>query len=97
MCKVLINSQVFAEFYSEYVNDTVYADSAYAGQKLPVNIKQEICERAYKNRPLTEKQKIENRRKSGVRARIEHVFGFIAAHSAAAHFEAKAWNAQLLV
>ena len=83
------DSQVFAEFYSEYVNDTVYADSAYAGQKLPVNIKQEICERAYRNRPLTEKQKIENRRKSRVRARIEHVFGFIAGHMRGSTFRGK--------
>jgi hypothetical protein len=36
-----------------------------------------ICHRAYRNKPLTEEQKVENRLISKVRARIEHVFGFM--------------------
>jgi len=71
------DSQRFAEFYNEFEDDTAYGDSAYIGQDLPENIKQEICERAVRNHPLTDEQKAENRRKSKVRARIEHVFGFV--------------------
>ena len=31
----------------------------------------------YRNKPLTEQQIAKNRKKSKVRARVEHVFGFI--------------------
>jgi hypothetical protein len=34
-----------------------------------------ICEKGYRNKPLTEEQKASNRTKSKVRCRIEHVFG----------------------
>ncbi|GHT44568.1 hypothetical protein FACS189454_02370 [Planctomycetales bacterium] len=34
-----------------------------------------ICEKGYRNHPLTEEQKESNRLKSKVRCRIEHVFG----------------------
>jgi IS5 family transposase len=36
-----------------------------------------IHEKGYRNQPLTEEQKEQNRQKSKVRARVEHVFGFI--------------------
>ena len=36
-----------------------------------------ICERAYRNKPLTQEQKERNRAKSKIRARIEHVSGFM--------------------
>ena len=71
------DSQRFAEFYNEFENDTAYGDSAYVGQELPENVEQEINERAYRNTPLTDEQKAENKRKSKIRARIEHVFGFV--------------------
>ena len=83
------DSKVFAEFYNTYENDTVYADSAYAGQELPGNIKQEICERAYRNKPLNDEQKAENRRKSRIRVRVEHVFGFIEGHMCGSTFRGK--------
>lgn len=83
------DSQVFEQFYNECEQDTVYADSAYPKNKLPQNIKAEICERAYRNRPLTDEQKTENRRKSKVRARIEHVFGFIEGHMHGSTFRGK--------
>ena len=35
----------------------------------------EINERAYRNRPLTAEQIEDNREKSRIRARVEHVFG----------------------
>ena len=34
-------------------------------------------EKGYRNKPLTEQQKAKNKEKSKVRARVEHVFGFI--------------------
>ena len=36
----------------------------------------EICEKGYRNHPLTEEQKESNRKKSSIRSRVEHVFGF---------------------
>ena len=36
-----------------------------------------IHEQGYRDRPLTEEQKENNRQKSRVRARIEHVFGYV--------------------
>jgi IS5 family transposase len=36
-----------------------------------------INEKSYRNRPLTEEQKQENREKSRTRARVEHIFGHI--------------------
>ena len=37
----------------------------------------QIHQRAYRNKPLTDEQKERNREKSKVRVRVEHVFGFI--------------------
>jgi IS5 family transposase len=36
-----------------------------------------ICEKGYRNNPLTEEQKSSNREKSRIRVRVEHIFGFI--------------------
>ncbi|QSH94763.1 IS5 family transposase [Treponema phagedenis] len=40
-------------------------------------IEGQICERGARGKPLTKKQKIGNRKKSKIRARVEHVFGFM--------------------
>jgi IS5 family transposase len=60
----------------------VYADSAYRSAEAEVMLAQkqvtsQIHERAYRNRPLTGEQKECNRQKSKIRARIEHVFGYM--------------------
>ena len=60
----------------------LYADSAYVGQKIEKcldkkNIENNICEKGFRNKPLTEKQKEENKKKSKTRVRIEHIFGFM--------------------
>jgi len=57
-----------------------YADSAYSGEKIDTKLKErgykpQICEKGYRNKPLTEEQKASNREKSKVRCRIEHIFG----------------------
>ena len=57
----------------------VYADSAYVGKgkELPEDVELIVCEKGYRNHPLTEEQKKNNRMKSRTRCRIEHIFGFI--------------------
>jgi len=57
-----------------------YADSAYVGEEIETELLKrkydpQICEKGYRNKPLTEEQKASNREKSRVRCRIEHVFG----------------------
>ena len=60
----------------------VYADSAYVGEELHKRIQEknpevklQIHEKGYKNKPLTEEQKASNNEKSKTRVRVEHVFG----------------------
>jgi IS5 family transposase len=61
---------------------TLHADSAYTGEKIETilqanEVKGEICEKGYRGHPLTERQKKRNRKKSKIRVRIEHIFGFM--------------------
>ena len=63
-----------------YEGQAAYADSAYVGEKIEKELKArqydpQICEKGYRNKPLTEEQKESNRRKSKVRCRVEHIFG----------------------
>ncbi len=69
-------SHVFTDLIDD-TDVTVYADSAYVGQDVPEEVHAEICEKGYRNHPLTEEQKARNREKSKVRCRIEHVFGYM--------------------
>ena len=58
----------------------LYADSAYVGQDEMLDKKKidsKIHEKGCRNLPLNEAQKATNREKSKVRARVEHIFGFI--------------------
>jgi IS5 family transposase len=60
----------------------LYGDSAYRSnqkeQMLKENkIKSRINEKGYRNQPLTKKQIETNRKKSKVRAQVEHVFGWM--------------------
>jgi transposase, IS5 family len=74
------DSNEFVDFINESDN-VLYADSAYAGAEiaasLPSKVDNRIHEKGYRNRPLTDEQKKSNRTKSKVRARIEHVYGFM--------------------
>jgi IS5 family transposase len=63
-------------------DEEAWYDSAYSGENLEAevreiapNIKLHINEKGRKNKPLTEEQKANNREKSKVRARVEHVNG----------------------
>ena len=58
-------------------DNILYGDSAYIGKEIEKILKQKkieghICERAYRNKTLTQEQKESNREKSRIRARIEH-------------------------
>ena len=60
----------------------LYADSAYIGEPIDTMLKDkeitpQIIERAFRNKPLTEEQKENNKSKSQIRCRCEHVFGFV--------------------
>ncbi len=66
----------------EPTDGVVYADSAYRSAETETLLAQQqvssqIHVRAYRNRPLTDVQKETNRQKSEIRARIEHVFGYM--------------------
>lgn len=60
----------------------VFGDSAYRSQEreaalLAAGLESRICERAYRNRALSEEQHTANRERSRVRSRVEHIFGFM--------------------
>lgn len=60
----------------------LYADSAYTGEKQKkvirkYRLKNQVTEKGYRGKPLTEKQKAKNKIKSKTRVRVEHVFGFM--------------------
>lgn len=75
------DSQVIASLLDgENEGDELWADSAYFAEKIDMILNLmgfdvKIHERAFKNKPLTEKQKENNTEKSKIRARVEHVFG----------------------
>lgn len=75
------DSQAVADIINEEDKE-IYADSAYKSEaidkRLESNtIKNQIHEKGYRNKPLTESQKASNKIKSKIRVRVEHIFGFI--------------------
>lgn len=61
-------------------DDEVWADSAYLSAAIVevlswMGFISHINERAYRNRPLSDQQKADNRERSKTRAKVEHVFG----------------------
>lgn len=78
------DSQPFVELMSkEDEGKPVSADSAYTGEDIIRQLREEkkvvpqIIEKGYRSKPLTDQQKADNKEKSKVRVRIEHIFGFI--------------------
>jgi len=60
----------------------LYGDSAYRGQRDVIRSRSKHArdftnKRAYRNNPLSEADLAANRRKSSVRARVEHPFGIM--------------------
>ncbi|MFC0179266.1 IS5 family transposase [Thorsellia kenyensis] len=75
----LHDSQVFEELLTGNEVE-VYADSAYASEKTAKQleskgIENKILKRAYRNKPLTKEDKAFNRVCSGIRSRVESIFG----------------------
>jgi IS5 family transposase len=63
-------------------NQDLNADSAYIGENQEETIAKykmvnKVHEKGYRNKPLTNEQKKTNTEKSKIRARVEHVFGFM--------------------
>lgn len=78
------DSQVFTELLSGD-EEAVYADSAYASGKTDEWLKENkiengVLERAYRNKPLTQKQKQRNRLLSKTRYIVERFFGIAKLH-----------------
>jgi transposase, IS5 family len=79
------DSQVFDQLVDASPDEqgqtrAVYADSAYRSAEREsdleaAGIESQICEKGTRGTPLSEEQKRSNRKKSKVRARVEHVFG----------------------
>jgi len=60
----------------------LHADSAYRSKKIEEFLKDKNCdsfvhEKGYRNNPLTQEQKDSNNIKSKIKARVEHIFGYM--------------------
>jgi len=76
------DSQEFSNLLDDKKNEDkqVWADSAYRSLEneeilSKKQLVSQVHERAYRNKPLSEHQKLNNRIKSSIRVRVEHVFG----------------------
>jgi len=63
-------------------DNQLHADSAYRSEEIQMYLQKKKCqshvhEKGYRNKPLTQEQKDANNTKSKIRARVEHVFGFM--------------------
>ena len=78
------DSQVFESLLTDKEKEA-FADSAYKSKERDSTLKNKrignrILERAYRNKPLTERQKHSNRLVSGTRSIVERVFGVLKLH-----------------
>jgi len=77
------DSQALDDLLDEKDKDQdLHADSAYTGEEqdkivAKYEMKNKVHEKGYRNKPLTDEQKASNTKKSKIRARVEHVFGFM--------------------
>lgn len=77
------DSQMLGELLDQSdAHHDLFGDSAYSSDEIDKRLKRgkirnRIHEKGYRNHPLTEWQKEKNRLKSMVRARVEHIFGFV--------------------
>ncbi len=63
-------------------DQTLHADSAYRNKEIEAYLEKQKCqshihEKGYRNKPLSQIQKESNNTKSKIRARVEHIFGFM--------------------
>jgi IS5 family transposase len=77
------DSQALAELWNKKdEKQALYADSAYTGENQEQTMQEngmenQVCKKGYRNKPLTEKEKEENKKKPRIRSRVAHVFGFM--------------------
>lgn len=74
------DSQIFYELLRDNSSKEVWADSAYWSEENELSLaamgyRSRIHKKGHRNRPLSAREVDANRRKSTVRARVEHVFG----------------------
>jgi len=77
------DSQEFVDLVDEKDKD-VKVDSGYAGEEFQKQLSEKfpgiqvhVCARAYRNKPLTDEDKRNNKEISKTRSRIEHIFGYM--------------------
>ena len=63
-------------------DNKLHADSAYRSKEIEKYLKEKKCEsfvheKGYRDHPLTKEQKESNNKKSKIRSRVEHIFGFM--------------------
>ena len=72
------DSQELKNLIEEGKDKRIYGDSAYTGEEvqscIPETTLNRIHEKGYRNKPLTKTQERNNKAKSHIRARVEHVF-----------------------
>jgi IS5 family transposase len=55
----------------------IYADAGYVGKEVQMGVKNRIHEKGKKKKKLTKKQERDNKAKSHIRVKVEHVFGMM--------------------
>jgi IS5 family transposase len=76
------NNVLFDLLNKKDQHQKLYADSAYRSESIELELKRRkiksaVHEKGYRHKKLTARQAEQNKKKSQVRARIEHVFGFM--------------------
>ena len=72
-CELLVEEDAGRDFYA----DSAYQTPEIKKRLVDLNMKERICEKGVRGKPLTEGQKQTNRKKSKTRCRVEHIFGFM--------------------
>jgi IS5 family transposase len=73
------DSQELKNLVEEGKDKIIYAEAGYAGEEakesIPEGVKKRIQEKGKRNKSLTKKQERDNKAKSHIRVRVEHVIG----------------------
>lgn len=85
------DSQVFVELLTDNSSKDVWADSAYRSEEAEKQLaegkyRSHVHKKGARNKPLTDRDKQANKRKSKIRVRVEHVFGSISNEQGGLYF-----------
>jgi len=85
------DSKVFEEILTKNTSKDVWADSAYRSEAHESTLhnkgyRSHVHKKGNRNKPLSERDKKANKRKSKVRVRVEHVFGSMTNEQGGLHF-----------